>query len=690
MKFIEVRVIVKRRVNLMSTAKTVQITKNIYWVGGSDQDGGLHCNPYLIVDGDEAVLIDPGSVLDFEYVYENVCSLVPIEKIKYVILHHQDPDFCASVPLFEQKGAKFKIVTHWRTQTLVKYYGIKSDYYIVNENEFKLVLQSGRVLGFVQTPYLHFAGAITTYDYTSKVLFSSDLFGAFSYEWSLYAGDDYLEKMKAFHEHYMPSNDIIRPVMEVFLGMEISMIAPQHGSIIKDNITKYIKALRDLQCGSFLTPIKKDLAKSGGYKFICSSVLRRYASMFSSKDVLEVIQGLNITLEYNMEITDYNYIGNVLWNLIFENALARKGIQWLLVIEPFVRTLANEYDVMVPEVFDANLKKAEEQAANLSKENQMLKDINKRLETSLKEAENKLVRCPVTGLYNYSFFKSYFSNEITKIFSENSEQNPGLVIISIDNSEKFSYSHSNGEVDELLKSVAYILESVKEENEICFRLQNALFACYILNTTQEKAISFAEKIRNTIAASRKIIEKTTASVGVVCLDEIVKDNLFINAPEEVMYNVANMRVNLAINMGMNIVCSQSSVDVYQDKVGRILLVDTDAVNIDVLKTFLENLNYNIITACDGEEALSLAENFHLDLIISAIMLPKMDGFLFREKLLTQSNTKNIPFIIVSYLKDEDSVQRAANLGVEYYFKKPFMLSELIGVIKNKVKGESNQ
>ena len=130
----------------MNELRTSKIANGIYWVGGSGQDGGLHCNPYLLVDGEEAVLIDPGSVLDFEYVFENVCSIVPLEKIKYVVLHHQDPDFCASVPLFEQKGAQFTIATHWRTQTLVKYYGIKSPYYIVNEHDYALTLGSGRVL----------------------------------------------------------------------------------------------------------------------------------------------------------------------------------------------------------------------------------------------------------------------------------------------------------------------------------------------------------------------------------------------------------------------------------------------------------------------------------------------------------------------------------------------------------------
>jgi len=180
--------------------KSIEIEKGIYWVGAGEEDGGLHCNPYLIIDNGEGVLIDPGSVLDFEEVYSNVTKLIPLENIKYVILHHQDPDFCSSVPLFEKKGLKAKIVTNWRTAVIVKYYGIKSPYYIVNQKDFKLTLSSGRTLMFVPTPYLHFPGAIATYDIQSKTLFSSDLFGAFSNStWGLFAKEGYIESMKAFH-----------------------------------------------------------------------------------------------------------------------------------------------------------------------------------------------------------------------------------------------------------------------------------------------------------------------------------------------------------------------------------------------------------------------------------------------------------------------------------------------------------
>jgi len=670
----------------MSEPRTVKIAEGIYWVGGQSQGDGLNCNPYLLVDGDEAVLIDPGSVLDFEDVYENVTSIVPLEKINYVVLHHQDPDFCASVPLFEKAGGRFQIVTHWRTQLLVKFYGISSDYYIINENESKLTLKSGRTLNFIMTPYLHFPGAFTTYDNNTKVLFSSDLFGAYSYVWSLYANGNYIEKMKTFHEHYMPSNSILRPVMEVFLGMDIAMIAPQHGSIINANVPDYIKALRDLECGKFLNPIKRDLAKAGGYMSICTMVLKRYATIFSVDEVKDAISDLAITMDEKMNIMDYNYPGDVLWNLIFEKVLVKKGLQWLMIIEPMVEMLALEYDIPMPEVFRSNLKRVEQAAVTLNEQNQLLQESIKRLEASLQESENRLIRDPFTGLFNFEFFKNYLNSEITGIIQDRSSQNPGLIIVSLDNLDKIETDYGYNEAEEVLKNVCYILEALKGKNDLLFRIQGFAFACYIPQCQKKEVVALAEIFRNALATSEKFIEKITASVGVTWLDEIRDQAAFSINPDEALLNIALKRVRIAIAKGRNMVCDDSTLDDYREEIGKILLVDSDQTVIEVLRTALENLNYPVVTAGDGTAALEIVNESHLLLIISGIMLPKMDGFLFREKLLANSNTKIIPFIYLSYLKNNESVLRAASLGVEHYFKKPFMLSELIGVIQNIIKG----
>ena len=666
----------------MEKLGSVELKEGIYWVGDSDPNENLNCNPYLLIEGDEGVLFDPGSVLDFECVYKNVTSLIPLEKIKYVVLHHQDPDFCSSVTLFEEKGSNFKIITHWRTQMLLKYYGIKSEYYIVNQNKFQLTLETGRQLNFIPTPYLHFPGAITSYDSKSKVLFSSDLFGAISHDWNLYAQEGYIEKMKAFHEHYMPSNDILRPVMELFLGMDISMIAPQHGSVINGDIKKHIRVLRDLECGTFMHPIRKELTKSGGYMMLCSQILKRYVAIFGIDEVEEIIESLSLEINREtLEITDYNYTGDALWNNLFDKTASIKGVTWLVAIEPLVQKLSREYEVPMPGVFETSIKESHK----LNEQNQKLLKMNEQLENEIKETNERLIRCPVTGLYNFEFFKEYLTAKMT---STAEGKDPALIIINIDNMAKIRFSYGDDEVNEVLKNIVYLIEDAKgADGSILFRLPGAAFAWHLPEGGKEAAVQKAEMARNLVATSQRFVENITLSIGVVSLDEIKFHERYGENPFSAAYDIAMLRVKLASKRGKNMVCSNSDVDDYKESSGKILIVDTDEVNLDVLKTILKNLEYDVLTATDGEAALTMAESELPDVIITEVMLPKKDAFMIRENLLMLTPTKGIPFVIVSHLKNDDSVKRAMSLGIEHYLKKPFMISELLGIIKIKVKGD---
>lgn len=663
-----------------------EISHNVYWVGSGLKQGGLHCNPYLIIDGEEAVLIDPGSVLDFEEVFENVISLISLQKIKYVVLHHQDPDFCSSVPLFEKKGGKFKVVTHWRTQELLKYYGIESEYYIVNEHEHRLILNSGRILAFIPTPYLHFSGAIATYDYTSKILFSSDLFGAFSHEWTLYADGNYIEKMKAFHEHYMPSNDILRPVMESLLSFDIYVIAPQHGSIINSNIREHIKILRELECGAFLNPIRKNLFETGGYTNLCNSVIKRYAAIFSSKEILDVLADIDLSINAdNLEIQDYNYRGAELWVLIFDTVYAKKGIGWLSAVEPMVSKLCRQYDLKLPPIFESTLYRALEEVSILNKENKRLKEINDRLNKNVREAEAKLLRCPITGLYNYDFFMTYISNNIKDLVIDKSTHNPALLIASLDNISKIRYKYGDNIVNESLNTFVYLINDIIGGDAGIFRLHEASFAVYFSDISFDSAIDYAEKIRNIVFTSDKFIEKTSVSIGLASFGELKEFSSSDVELSNLFYNTAMARVKIAKSGGMNIVCAKSETSRKFEETGKILIVDSDELNIDILTVFLTNLDFKVIVAKDGDYAIELCERELPDLIIAELMVPKYDGFAIRERLLTLSHTKNIPYFLMSHLKNDDSVRRANVLGIEHYFKKPYMISELIGVVKNKTK-----
>ena len=243
-------------------SKPVEVAQGIYWVGFHDPEELFHCNPYLLVDGQEAILFDPGGVPDYSMVAEKVFAIVKPDQISHVVLHHQDPDICACLPLLEQviDHGKLKIITHSMTSILIRYYGIKSEFFLVDKNAYTLRLKSGRVLRFLLTPFCHFPAAIVTYDEQEKILFSSDLFGAISSDWSLFARQGYEKQMQTFHAGYMASTRHLSAVMQTLARLDIEMILPQHGSIIsRQMIPLCIDFLKNLPCGIDAKVTEKEL-----------------------------------------------------------------------------------------------------------------------------------------------------------------------------------------------------------------------------------------------------------------------------------------------------------------------------------------------------------------------------------------------------------------------------------------------
>ncbi len=233
-----------------------EIKPGIHWVGFADRNAGFSNNPYLLIDTDgTGVLFDPGSRADehFSIVKSKVEKLIDFKDIKYIIVHHQDPDLCASIPLFEELIGEdnVTIITTLRTSFFIPYYGSKAEIMIIEDGD-AFELPSGRKLSFHTTPYVHFAGAFVTFDWQHKVLFSSDIFGAFRLDWKLYADENYLEAVKAFTEPYIGCIEPILSAVKKLQTLPVEIIAPQHGSIITDDIPKYIEALKNLQVGSWI------------------------------------------------------------------------------------------------------------------------------------------------------------------------------------------------------------------------------------------------------------------------------------------------------------------------------------------------------------------------------------------------------------------------------------------------------
>jgi serine phosphatase RsbU (regulator of sigma subunit)/glyoxylase-like metal-dependent hydrolase (beta-lactamase superfamily II) len=193
-------------------------------------------------------------MIQLDKLIEKIQTACDFHNIKYIILHHQDPDLCAAVPTLEKyiNRDDLWIVTHSRMSVLVKHYGIQAHYCNIDENDFILKTKN-RTLSFYTTPYCHSPGAFVTYDSLTKVLFSSDLFGGLEESWSFYAGEDYFSQIEGFHLAYMPSRDILNYALRKVEDLDIEMIAPQHGSIIlKDKIKPLIDQMKLMNCGLYI------------------------------------------------------------------------------------------------------------------------------------------------------------------------------------------------------------------------------------------------------------------------------------------------------------------------------------------------------------------------------------------------------------------------------------------------------
>jgi diguanylate cyclase (GGDEF)-like protein len=656
------------------------------WVGAGDVESNLQCNPYLLLDGDEAVLFDPGSVLDVERVAANVSSIVPLDKVKYVVLHHQDPDLASAVPRLEALGMRFTIVTHWRTWSLVRFYGVNSPAYMLDEHGYSLTLATGRVLQFIPTPYLHFPGAVATYDKKAKFLLSSDLFGAFQPAWSLYADDGYMEGMKTFHEHYMPSHEILKPVMELFSCLELSAILPQHGSIILKNIPEYIETLKNLECGTMLGPNLERRVKEteGEYRLPAEKSLLRIASLFGG-DFASAIGG-KLGVEFDPAtgaILDCPMSDALLWDRLFDALYLMRGQAALSVLEPFVANLCNEFRLSRPKIYLSALQQAESTYSSLGEEVTKLREMNELLRQTSAQVDDASLRDAVTGLYNENYYRNFIDEQVSIAFGQEGLEDDVLAVVGIDEGmARIEYQYGPREVESILKGVARILLENVTTGRQAFRMHGTTFAFWMPRILFHDANDLCETMRDTVASSKSFIEPITVSIGLVAVAELRSMEIDPAEAGSTLSDIGIRRLRFARKRGGNLICSTSETGKEVEAKARVLIVDDDTVNAGVIKTFLENADYAASIAKDGAEALSRISDAGYDLIISELMVPKIDGFMLKESLARKSGTKDIPFVLLSHRKDEKSVTRAYRLGINYYLQKPYLLAELIGIVQN--------
>ena len=112
---------------------------------------------------------------------------------------------------------------------------------------------------------------------------------------------------------------------------------------------------------------------------------------------------------------------------------------------------------------------------------------------------------------------------------------------------------------------------------------------------------------------------------------------------------------------------------------QIMVVDDDKNTRMLLKAVLEAENYTVFTAENGEDALSVMDANHIDLVVLDIMMPRMDGYTFT-KALRESNN-NLPILMVSAKQLPSDKKHGFLVGTDDYMTKPIDEEEMLWRIK---------
>jgi len=223
----------------------------------SHGDSYLSVNQYLIVQNGVGVLIDPGSEVIFDELYDAVSNHLVIDNLKFIFFFHQDPDVAGSIAQWSiSTRARFIMPSLW--VRFMSHYGFMEMSRVMSLSDRGAKLKFGNsYLKFIPAHFLHSPGNFSLYDSKSKIVFSGDIGAAILNSPQNYKKvenfEEHTKYLLSFHKRYMGSNKVCRAWVSHIEKLDVNMIAPQHGFIFEDeSVGLFLEWFKELECGSDL------------------------------------------------------------------------------------------------------------------------------------------------------------------------------------------------------------------------------------------------------------------------------------------------------------------------------------------------------------------------------------------------------------------------------------------------------
>ena len=113
---------------------------------------------------------------------------------------------------------------------------------------------------------------------------------------------------------------------------------------------------------------------------------------------------------------------------------------------------------------------------------------------------------------------------------------------------------------------------------------------------------------------------------------------------------------------------------------KILIVDDDAAEREITRFRLEAEGHTILEASDGVEGLEVLKRENVNVIVSDVLMPRMDGYRFCYETRADERFRHLPFILISGYTSAHEEERALEMGADHFATKTGSVSELIRIL----------
>ncbi|MDY0275165.1 MAG: FprA family A-type flavoprotein [Desulfomicrobium sp.] len=240
----------------------VEIKKDIYWVGVVDWNihdfhgysrspQGTTYNAYLVMD-DKITLFDSVPAPFQMDLYHQIRSLIPLEKIDYIVCNHIEPDHAGAMPFLMDKTKPEKVFCSKMGHRALLDHFHQPDWPYHPVQSGDSISLGKRTVHFMETRMLHWPDSMFSYLAEDKLLISNDAFGQNIASSQRFDDEVDLPMLMDLSSHYyhnivLPYSNRVTAVLNdvAKLGLEIDMIAPDHGLIWRSHVDTILKAYRD-------------------------------------------------------------------------------------------------------------------------------------------------------------------------------------------------------------------------------------------------------------------------------------------------------------------------------------------------------------------------------------------------------------------------------------------------------------